>query len=186
MKKNIAVLIFLLRFFVSYFVLSGLYQWYLKNDQQTTPEYQCCSITELVTNHTVSAGSALGFNFSSEQNVDALSFKLSTNDNYVVNIVEGCNSVSVIILFWAFIIAFSGTWKKTILFGIVGTMAIYVLNILRIVLISVALDKFPQYSNFLHQIVFPAIIYGLTFILWVIWVRHFANKNSSNTKKANV
>lgn len=183
MKKNKAVFIFLLRFFVSYFVLSGLYQWYLKNDQQKTPEYQCCAITEMVTNHTVWLGSALGFNFKSEQNSEALSFNLSTNGNYVAYIVEGCNSVSVILLFWAFIIAFSGTLKRTILFGIAGTVAIYILNIVRIVLISVALDKFPQYSEFLHQIVFPAIIYGFTFLLWVIWVRHFAVKDNSSIKK---
>jgi len=178
MRKNKAVLTFLLRFFVSYFVLSGLYQYYLKNSQQTSPEYQCCSITEMVTNHTVWLGSALGYNFNGEQNTDSLSLNLFTNGNHVAFIVEGCNSVSVIILFWAFIIAFSGTWKKTLLFGIIGMLAIYVLNIFRIVFISIALDKFPQYSEFLHQILFPAIIYGFTFILWVIWVRYFALKDT--------
>lgn len=177
MKKNKAVIIFLLRFFVSYFVLSGLYQWYLKNNQQTEPEYSCSGITLLVTEHTVSVGNFLGFDFKSEQHIEELSFKLYSNKNYVARVVEGCNSVSVIILFWAFIIAFAGRWQKTLLFGLFGSLSIYILNVFRIVFISVAMDKYPQYSDFLHQIVFPAIIYGFTFILWVIWVRYFALKD---------
>ncbi len=184
MKKNSAVLIFLLRFFVSYFVLSGLYQWYLKNNQPTEPEYHCSPITRIVSDHTVEVANAIGLNFKSEQNVDSLSLKLFVNENYVANIVQGCNSISIIILFWAFIIAFSGTWKKTLLFGIAGTVAIYILNVLRIILIAIALDKYPQYSEFLHQIMFPAIIYGFTFLLWVVWVRYLAH--NSKTKRINV
>lgn len=184
MKKNKAVIIFLLKFFVSYFVLSGLYQWYLKNNQQTVPEYSCSPVTAMVAKHTTWLGSAIGFEFSSEQHPEELSFTLSTNNHYVARVVEGCNSVSIIILFWAFIIAFSGTWQKTLLFGIVGTLAIYILNIIRIAFITVALDKYPQHSDFLHQILFPAIIYGFTFVLWVIWVRHLAH-NTSKTKSTN-
>lgn len=186
MKKNKAVLIFLLRFFVSYFILSGLYQWYLQNNQQTEPVYSCSPITSMVTDHTVFVGNLLGFNFSSEQSAEELSFKLSTNDHYIARVVQGCNSISVIILFWAFIIAFAGSWQKTILFGLLGSVSIYILNILRIVFISVALDKYPQYSDFLHQIIFPAIIYGFTFILWVIWVRYFALKDIEIKKNIDV
>lgn len=167
---------------MSYFVLSGLYQWYLKDNQQTEPEYSCSGITRLVSEHTVAVGDFLGFDFRSEQHSEELSYKLYTNKNYIARVVEGCNSVSVIILFWAFIIAFAGSWKKTLLFGLIGSLSIYILNILRIVFISVAMDKYPQYSDFLHQIVFPAIIYGFTFILWVIWVRYFALKDKSEKK----
>lgn len=171
---------------MSYFILSGLYQWYLRNSQQTEPEYSCSPITRMVADHTVCVGSSLGFDFSSVQNPEELSFKLSTRNHYVARVVEGCNSISVIILFWAFIIAFAGTWKKTLLFGFLGSLAIYILNILRIVFISVALDRYPQYSDFLHQIIFPAIIYGFTFILWVIWVRYFALKDVDKKKISDV
>jgi len=174
LKKNKPVLLFLLRFFVSYFILSGLYQWYLRENQQTETVYACCPVTEMVANHTVGLGNFFGYNFSHIQHTEELSFKLFTDDNYIARIVEGCNSISVIILFWAFIIAFTGNWKKTILFGLAGSLLIYALNILRIVFISVAMGSYPQYTEFLHQIIFPAVIYGFTFLLWVVWVKYFA------------
>ena len=177
MKKNKAVILFLLRFFVSYFVLSGIYQWYLHSNQQIYPTYSCCGITELVTNHTVSLGKTIGYSFDSQQSTDELSYQLLINEVNVARIVEGCNSVSIIILFWAFIIAFAGSWQKTLVFGLIGSFLIYSLNIVRIIFIALALNKYPNHSHILHQIVFPAIIYGFTFMLWVIWVRFFANTN---------
>jgi len=130
----------------------------------------------MVASHTESLGNFLGFQFVTEQHPEELSFKIFTDDNYVARVVEGCNSISVIILFWAFIIAFTGNWKNTLLYGFIGSILIYSLNIIRIVLLSVAIHSYPHYSDFLHQIVFPAIIYGFTFLLWVIWVKYFAKK----------
>lgn len=186
MKKNKAVILFLLRFFVSYFILSGLYQWYLIENQEIEPKFSCSPITRIVTEHTVSTGNALGFQFKSEQHTEELSLKLFTNNHYIARIVEGCNSISVIVLFWAFVIAFKGNWKKTILFGLISSFLIYFMNILRIVFLGVALDAYPQYSNFLHKIIFPAIIYGFIFLLWVIWVKYFATPKDSENKGKDV
>lgn len=177
MKKNKPVLFFLLRFFVSYFILSGIYQWYLNTNQQTQPQYNCCGATGIVASNTATLGHFLGFEFKTKQSPDELSYKIFIKDNYIARVVEGCNAISVIVLFWAFIIAFTGSWKNTLLFGFLGSALIYALNIIRIVLLSVALDKYPQHSNFLHQIVFPAIIYGFTFLLWIVWVKYFTEKS---------
>lgn len=186
MKKNKQVLFFLLRFFVSYTILAGLYQWYLTKNQEKEPQFSCSPITRIVTDNSVCVGNALGLKFRSEQHKEELSFKLFTNDHYVARIVEGCNSISVILLFWSFIIAFAGAWKKTLLFGLIGGALIYVLNIFRIVFIAVALDKYPQHSQFLHQILFPAIIYGFTFLLWIIWVKYFATKKTTKNENDHV
>ena len=132
----------------------------------------------MVAQHTVKLGNFLGNNFTSETKTNELAIKILTHKHHVANIVEGCNSASVIILFLAFIIAFAGSIKNIFLFGTFGILSIYALNILRIVIITIALDRFPEYSRFLHQILFPAIIYGYTFLLWIIWVRYFAYKNS--------
>lgn len=180
MKRNKAVIFFLLRFFISYFLLTGIYQFYLTKSQQKSPEYQCCGITRMVSHHVESTANFLGFNMVTKQNPDELSEHIILNDQIVARIVEGCNAVSVMILFIAFIIAFKGSYRNTILFIIAGSFLIYALNILRIVLISWSLYKYPQYGDFLHQILFPAIIYGFTFLLWIIWVKYFAiNANSA-------
>jgi len=117
----------------------------------------------------------LGYDAEIEQHTDELSIKFMLNGNYVSRIIEGCNSVSIIILFLAFIIAFSGSFVKTLLFGLFGTVLIYVVNVLRIIALSVLYHQFPEYQTTLHDLLFPAVIYGLVFVLWITWVKFFSN-----------
>jgi exosortase family protein XrtF len=80
----------------------------------------------------------------------------------------------VIILFISFVIAFTGKFKKTVLFIVFGIVLIHVLNIARIALLCVALYNFPQYEHLLHGVIFPLVIYGVVFLLWVIWVNKYS------------
>ena len=119
----------------------------------------------------------LGYDSEIEQHANELSIMFMIDGDFVSRIIEGCNSVSIIILFLSFIIAFSGSLLNTVLFGLFGSILIYVVNILRIIALSVLYHKFPEYQTMLHNLVFPSIIYGLTFILWVTWVKFFSNLN---------
>lgn len=101
-------------------------------------------------------------------------YKFFYNGKYVSRIIEGCNALSVIILFISFVIAFSGKLKNTIYFIISGSIIIHVLNITRIALLMVAFYNFPEANFILHDILFPLVIYGVVFILWIIWVNKFS------------
>ena len=81
----------------------------------------------------------------------------------------------LLVLLLAFIIAFPGSLKATVLYSITGSLLIYGINILRIAFLTVMLYKYPNQQVFLHNLVFPAIIYGATFLLWVLWVHKFSN-----------
>jgi exosortase family protein XrtF len=86
------------------------------------------------------------------------------------------------ILFVSFVVAFTGRWKQTLLFILFGLLLIHLLNISRIALLSVALCHYPEQEQLLHAVIFPFIIYGVVFLLWVIWVNKFslhANKTPS-------
>ncbi len=174
MKNNKPVILFLVKFFVTYFLLFGIYSTYLHTKQVKTPLFSCAPITKVVANHTKMVAKWLGYHIYTEQHTEELSIKLIVGGNYTARVIEGCNSVSIIILFLAFIIAFSGSLKATFLFGLLGSLLIYAINILRIIALSLLLYKYPQYQEPLHTLIFPAIIYGLVFILWIIWVRHFS------------
>jgi exosortase family protein XrtF len=56
----------------------------------------------------------------------------------------------------------------------VGSLIIYFSNIARIAIITIALIEYPEYNDILHDFVFPSIIYGVTFLLWFIWVQKFS------------
>lgn len=98
---------------------------------------------------------------------------------YVSRMVEGCNAISVMILFLAFIFAF---YKgiKTFVFAIAGLVFLHIMNVLRIAGLNIILVKFPAYSKIAHDYFFPAIIYGSVVLLWLIWIKYFALKQPNN------
>ncbi len=168
-RKYKSVIRFVILFLGTYLVLGFLYSVYLNASENGAyfPDY----ITDLVAKQ--SAATLDGFGYNSVLRKDSLGqgMLLTIDNKYTVSVVEGCNSISVIILFVAFIIAFAENFKKTLLFIFAGAVLIYIVNIIRIAILTVALYKFPQYENILHSVVFPGIIYSMVFILWMVWVR---------------
>ena len=177
MKGNKTIVKFLLKFFGTYLVLFLVYNFYLKQTQQTTDVFSCAPITKTVAEQTNFLLNSLGYDAKIEQHTEEASMKMYLNGVYISRVVEGCNAISVIILFCAFIIAFSNKFIPTALYILFGSIIIYVTNIVRIVIINIALYKYPKYESFLHDLVFPSIIYGITFLLWFIWVRKFSKRN---------
>jgi exosortase family protein XrtF len=55
-----------------------------------------------------------------------------------------------------------------------GIILIHVLNIARIALLCIALYNLPQFEHLLHGVIFPLVIYGVVFLLWVIWVNKYS------------
>ena len=99
------------------------------------------------------------------------SVNLFVNQNIIYRVIEGCNAISIMILFVAFVLAFAKAWKKTLFFSLFGIAAIYLVNLIRLVLLAVIFVEYPGYSHFAHDIVFPGIIYGMTVLLWIFWIR---------------
>ena len=181
MKKRKIIIRFLLKFFVTYFLLVGIYSIYLEKTQQKGGVFSCAPITKTVAIHSEKMGQYFGYPIHVEQHESELAMKFYIGDAYAARVVEGCNAISVIILFLTFIIAFSGGIKATIIYGIVGTVIIYVMNIARVFVLSMLMYKYPEYQYFLHNLLFPAVIYGTTFLLWVVWVKRFSYlKESKN------
>jgi exosortase family protein XrtF len=123
----------------------------------------------------------------SEWLVNQLGYKAKTyllmNDNftrfvvdndYVARVVEGCNALSVMILFVAFVVAFKGKLLTTIVFSLSGVLIIHVLNIIRIALLVIGLRYYEEHKTLMHDIIFPLFIYGVVFLLWIFWVNKFS------------
>jgi exosortase family protein XrtF len=174
-------LLFLGKFLLSYLVLTIIYQSYLNRFDEAKSEVD--SFTQLVAKQTETVLSWINSKSYIENNLNEPSIKVIYQNKYVIRIIEGCNALSVIILFIAFIVAFKGKFKNTILFILFGSFLIHVLNIARITLLSIALFHFPKSEHILHGVVFPLIIYGIVFLLWVIWVNNFSFYATRTTEK---
>ena len=166
-------LLFLGKFFLSYLLLTIIYQAYFNQFDAKT--FEVDGLTKSVATQTVWVLSLVDNQSFTMPNLSEQSEKLFYKNKYIARIIEGCNGVSVMILFVAFIIAFSGKLKNTLLFILLGLVIIHVLNILRIALLSIALYFYPQSEVLLHEILFPLIIYGTVFILWIIWVNNYSS-----------
>jgi len=171
--KYKSVIKFILTFVLVYAVLSMAYKLYLDYSDGTKfyPDY----ITNLTAKQSESLLGSLGYDASIEAHPNEPSMKLIINNKYVARVIEGCNSVSVIILFVSFIIAFAGRLKPTIIYLLAGSVLIYAINLLRIVILSIGLFHYPWRRNILHSIIFPLIIYGMVFLLWMVWVNRYAS-----------
>jgi exosortase family protein XrtF len=174
-KKYKNTLVFLIKFFATYSILALLYNTYLESSQQKKVVFKTSSITSNVASQTTEVLTFFGYDAHFEQHENEMSVKLSIAGTYISRVTEGCNSLSLIILFISFIVAFAGSMKATVFFTLFGTVFIYVINVLRIALLSVLVYQYPNKIGILHNLVFPAIIYGTIFMLWVLWVHKFSN-----------
>jgi len=159
-------------------MLSLCYKLYL--DASKGSEHYPDYITNVVANQTEHLLNTVGYVAKVVPHPDEPSMKLLVNGKYLARVIEGCNSVSVIILFISFVIAFSGKLKTTIFFLLIGGVVLYVANLFRIVILSIGLYHYPWRSEVLHTVIFPAIIYGMVFLLWMLWVNKFSNIGKNN------
>ena len=165
-------LLFLGKFLLTYVLLTFIYQVYL--NQFDKSRFEVDGFTKSVAFQTEKLISVFNDAVSIEPHPEQASLKLYYNNKFVARVVEGCNALSVIILFAAFIVAFTGKIKTTVGFILGGSLLIHLLNISRIAILAVALYHFPEQEEMLHGVVFPLFIYGVVFVLWVIWVNKFS------------
>nr|WP_298554454.1 exosortase family protein XrtF [uncultured Algibacter sp.] len=176
--KYKSVIKFILTFLLVYAVLSFSYKFYLQfsDGSKFYPDY----LTHLVAKQSEALLNTLGYKTQVLPHPDEPSMKLIVNGKYLARVIEGCNGISVIILFLSFIVAFSGKLKTTFFFILSGSVLIYSINLIRIVLLTMGLYHYPDYEEVLHTVIFPGIIYGVVFLLWIFWVNRFSKLNKNH------
>ncbi|WP_210148662.1 exosortase family protein XrtF [Chryseobacterium scophthalmum] len=169
------VLGILLRFIIIYLVLLFAYQFYLTSfKEQGLDPY-----SRFISENVAFIQNKMGYTTLLYNDVPKEQVWFYVNKVYVTRMVEGCNAISVIILFVAFIFAFyKGT--KTFVFIAISLLILYIMNVLRIVGLNIITRDHHQYSKMVHDYVFPAVIYGSVVVLWLVWIKFFALKNENS------
>ncbi|WP_045475441.1 exosortase family protein XrtF [Winogradskyella sp. PG-2] len=172
------VIRFIITFLSVYAVLTIGYYLYLSlsDGSKFYPDY----FTNLVARQTNTLLNGVGYDANVIPHAIESSMKIIINGKFVARVIEGCNAISVIILFLSFIIAFAGKFKSTLFYCFAGSIIIYAFNLIRILILSVGLYHYPWRREILHTVIFPMLIYGTVFLLWMVWVNRFSkNKNIS-------
>lgn len=99
-----------------------------------------------------------------------------------VHIEDGCNGLTLIVLFAGFILAYPGKWQLKLWFIPLGMLLIYGINTVRMV--ALALNHYHNQSSFEfnHKYTFLIIVYAFIFGLWMLWI----NKLAKNELKSMI
>ncbi len=98
----------------------------------------------------------------------------------VIYMANACNGLDFMGVFVCFVLAYPATIKAKTWFLPVGLLAIHLLNIMRIILLSLNVLYWQETFDFNHKYTFIVAVYGLIFLLWINWVKNYGN--TSNTK----
>lgn len=167
MKDFKEILFILLRFLGIWLALFLCYQWYLNQFSGRVDIF-----TKIISNQSVALLNSTGYP------TETKDFDLHETVMFYIfgkpatRMVEGCNAISVMILFSAFVFAF---YKgiKTFFYVFISLVILYILNLFRIYLINVIVVELPSWVKYAHDYLFPAIIYGGVVVLWLVWINRF-------------
>ncbi|AKK72787.1 exosortase family protein XrtF [Chryseobacterium gallinarum] len=168
------VLGILLRFIIIYLVLLFAYQSYLNSEKGLGLD----SFSRIIADQVSYLQNLINFPTELYDDIKNEQVWFYVKKQYTTRMVEGCNAVSVMILFVSFVFAFY-KGLKTFIFAGTGLVILYIMNLLRIVGLNVVMADHKEYGKMFHDFIFPAVIYGSVVILWLIWIKFFALKNEN-------
>lgn len=100
-------------------------------------------------------------------------------DSGGVQVGDPCSGVDIFALFAGFVMAFPGSWRAKLWYIPSGVAIIHLLNVLRVMALIFIQFKWPDYLDFNHKYTFTAIMYGVVFLLLVLWVQYFASPKTN-------
>jgi len=96
---------------------------------------------------------------------------LSMNGRKIVGVADPCNALELYALYLGFLFAFPASFKRVLLFSIVGIAIIYIANIIRLAALASMNMHRVNAVDMAHHYVFKMIVYGLIFGLWVLFTK---------------
>jgi exosortase family protein XrtF len=182
-KEFKPALLFLLKFLGIYIVGNVVYGVYVNHHYpQSDPT------TKWISNQVSTIITASGTPVLTLPNQNKATISLieeSTND-IIINVFEGCNGINVAIVFVAFLVAYQGTIKRTIIFAFLGLLIIHVFNLARIILLFQQAKSHSPYFYYIHKYLFTAVLYVVVVVLWWVWASQFNGIKNDHSQQAQV
>ena len=111
--------------------------------------------------------------FGFDASYQVLPHTVSLNSLVCVSVGAPCNGLALFALFVSFILATPVSIKPKLIFIPLGISVIFLLNVIRIAVLTLNVKYYPESVDFNHHYLFTFIVYGVTFWIWIIWVDRF-------------
>jgi archaeosortase B (VPXXXP-CTERM-specific) len=99
--------------------------------------------------------------------------------NFSVEVVGECTGLYEMLIFLAALIAYPAGWKKKLMGAVLGIPFLYVINIVRMIFITVVGNWSPQTFDFLHLYFWQVAMILIIVSVWVLWIEkvvHYERK----------
>jgi exosortase H (IPTLxxWG-CTERM-specific) len=100
-----------------------------------------------------------------------VSGKVITSPNYSVEIISGCDAIDPTAAYIAGVLATPVAFRRKIPGILIGTAALHLINIVRIVTLFYIGIHFPSAFEIVHFDIWQAAFVALTIGLWVLWMQ---------------
>ena len=81
-----------------------------------------------------------------------------------------CNAMTLFAFFALFVMAFPGSFKHKLWFIPAGIILIHLVNLVRVMGLTLISFYAPDYLEFNHTYTFTILVYSIIFALWMWWV----------------
>jgi len=105
--------------------------------------------------------------------VERRGFVMALDTGGSILVDESCSAVKWFAHFLVLMLIFPGPWKHKAWFIPAGIAITHLVNVIRIVGLTVVLVNRPESFEWFHDYVFRPFFYLVLFLLWVGWVEYF-------------
>ncbi|UCE60059.1 MAG: archaeosortase/exosortase family protein [Phycisphaerales bacterium] len=119
--------------------------------------------------------------------LDVVGYDIAVRDQKVseprwsVTVGRGCDAVQPTALFVAAVLASPVPFLPRICAAMVGTIALAVINLLRIISLLLTGIYAPKLFDAMHLDVWQALFIFLAILFWALWAAHYARKRRAQT-----
>jgi archaeosortase B (VPXXXP-CTERM-specific) len=99
--------------------------------------------------------------------------------NFSVEIVGECTGLYEMLIFLAAVIAYPSSWKKKLIGVGLGIPLLYLVNIVRMIFITIVGNWSPKTFDFMHMYFWQVAMILIILTVWVLWIErvvHYERK----------
>lgn len=96
------------------------------------------------------------------------------SERFSVNILNGCNGVEAMLIFFAAVVAFPARWGARLAGLALGLAAIQLINLLRVVALYLTGAYLPRFFDTSHTVLWQTLVILAGVLLWIFWAGRFA------------
>ena len=98
---------------------------------------------------------------------------------FLVAIQNNCNAIYEMALFISAVLAFPATWRERAWGALLGSVSLYIVNLIRVLSLIYVGSHFRQYFQLSHIYLWQSLFIVFALVLWTFWAGRFVKSARS-------